>query len=167
MNCSILMKYLCIIVLLFLFACSTNTAPQNKNSTDTATTTIINTDTVPETRTTVNHKPIASYIVPVNDPKLGRTFGVEVYETPATFDYVMRMHYEAVEETDTLSIPNFGIWPEIKIMKGDEKVSCIIGFLDKKKTFRPYKKLLASGNQMKLIVLKQYFTGRYKTPGSR
>jgi len=75
------------------------------------------------------------------------------------------MHYEAIEKTDTLKIPNFGVWPEIKVIKGPDKISCVIGFLDKKKTFRPYKMLTAKGNTMKLILLKKYYTGRYSTRG--
>lgn len=125
---------------------------------------IISTDTIPEIRPVVHKKPVASYLVPVNDPKLERTFGVDIYETGNTFEYLMRLHYEAVEKTDTLKIPNFGVWPVVKITKGPERISCVIGFLDKNKQFKPYKMVTAKGDKMRIIELKRYAVGRYRTP---
>lgn len=157
------MKYYYLAIITWISSCNNHTTSEVKHNRDT--TVYITTDTVPDVRKVVNKKAVASYLVPVNDPKLDRTFGIAVYETASTFEYVMRMHYEAMEETDTIKIPNFGIWPEIKIIKGPEKISCIVGFLDKKKVFKPYKMVTAKGNQMKLVILKKYYTGRYKTPG--
>jgi len=157
------MKYCHLFILLWLSSCTNNTSIQSKSTSDSAS--FSTTDTVPEVRLTVSKKPVATYLVSVNDPKLERTFGVAVFETSSTFKYLMRMHYEAIEKTDTLKIPNFGVWPEIKVIKGPDKISCVIGFLDKKKTFRPYKMLTAKGNTMKLILLKKYYTGRYSTRG--
>lgn len=156
------MKYLCLPIILFFYSCGNNTAVETKKTSDT--TLLITTDTVPEVRKVVSSKPVASYLIPVNDPKLERTFGVDIYETRNTFEYILRMHYEAVQATDTLKLPNFGIWPEVKVVPGAEKISCIIGFLDKKKEFKPYKMVSAKGNKMRLIVLKNYFVGRYRTP---
>lgn len=157
------MKYCYLLIILWIASCTNNTALESKDATDT--TSFITTDSVPEIRKIVSKKPVATYLVSVNDPKLGRTFGVDIFETGSTFEYLMRMHYEAIEETDTVKIPNFGIWPEIKVVRGPEKISCIVGFLDKKKVFKPYKMVTAKGNNMKLIVLKKYFTGHYRTPG--
>ena len=156
------MKYFCLASLLYLTSCSNNTIVENKKTADT--TIHITTDTIPEIRKVVSKKPVASYLVPVNDPKLERSFGVDIYETGLTFEYIMHMHYEAVFATDTLRIPNFGIWPQVEVKAGDEKISCIIGFLDKKKEFKPYKMVSAKGNKMRLVVLKNYFVGRYSTP---
>ncbi|MEO5996108.1 MAG: hypothetical protein ABIN89_05265 [Chitinophagaceae bacterium] len=156
------MKYIYLAVLLYLTSCSDDTAVEGKKTTDT--TFHITMDTVPEKRKVVSKKPVASYLVPVNDPKLERSFGVDIYETGLTFEYIMHMHYEAVFATDTLRIPNFGIWPQVQVKPGEEKISCIIGFLDKKKAFKPYKMVSAKGNKMRLEVLKNYFVGRYSTP---
>lgn len=71
------------------------------------------------------------------------------------------MQYEGVLETDTLKIPNFGTWPMVQVIKGPEKMSCVIGFLDKQKHFKEYKKLLAKDNKLKLLVLKRYGVGLY------
>ncbi len=53
--------------------------------------TFVSTDTIPEVRTVVSNKPVASYFVGVNDPKLNRRFGLNIYETPSTFKYLLRM----------------------------------------------------------------------------
>ena len=121
-------------------------------------------DTIPETRAQVSKKAVASYYAVVGDPKLDRRFGVSVYETPLTFRYVLRMQYEAVQATDTLKLPNFGSWPKVEVQPGKDKLSCIIGFLDKNGAFKEYKMLKAQGNTMKLETLKKYGVGRYSTP---
>lgn len=155
------MKYYYLIILAYITACNTNNQPVAKDAADS--TSFVTNDTIPEIRKSVSKKPVASYLVPVNDPKLERTFGVSIYETPHTFQYLLKMHYEAMEVTDTLEVPNFGVWPVVQIRPGKDKRTCIIGFLDKKKEFKEYKMLTAKGDKMKLNTLKNYFTGRYRT----
>lgn len=155
------MKFYFLPVLLYLSSCADNSLMKDKEMGASSTSFETN-DTVSLRRETVAKKPVASYIVPINDPKLNQTFGVEVYETPQTFQYLLRMHYESMQATDTLKVPNFGVLPVIKIIKGKDRHSCIIGFLDNKKEFKEYKMLTAKGNQMRLIVLKKYTTGRYR-----
>jgi hypothetical protein len=155
------LKTLLILVFNFwLVGCGQETAESKSRATHT--TTVVTNDTIPELRPTISKKPVASYLVQVNDPKLERTFGLKIYETKFTFRYLMRMHYEAVEYTDTLDVPNFGRWPVVEVRKGKDARSCIIGFLDNENRFREYKKLSAKGNKMKLIVLKRYSTGHYR-----
>lgn len=144
-----------------LLAACNNPTLQRTESTES--TTIVTHDTIPEIRTAVSKKPVASYRVPIGDRKLERYFGVTVYETPFTFKYLLQMQYEAIEESDTLRIPNIGTWPVVEVHPGKDKLSCIIGFLDDKKTFREYKMLSAKGNQLRLSVLKKYGVGRYRT----
>lgn len=146
--------------MLWLTACTNSQPPETKQARQPAS--LITNDTIPEIRKSVQSRPVASYLVPVNDPKLDRKFGVSVYETHETFRYLLRMRYEAIEETDTLTIPNFGISPVIKIQPGPNRQSCIIGFTDQHNTFRPCKMLSAKGNTMKLTVLKKYATGVYR-----
>lgn len=117
-------------------------------------------DTIPAVRKVVNKKPVASYWVEMN-AKLDRKFGVDVYETPYTFKYLLSMQYDAMPQMDSLEIPNFGKWPVIKIIPGKEKLSCIIGFLDLKGNFKEYKLLSAKNDQLKLSTLKYYSTANY------
>jgi hypothetical protein len=135
-------KYLIIFFLYFLCGCA-----ENKNNND-----------IPATRNTVNKKPVASYIIPMGDPKLDRKFGAEIFETPETFKYFLVMYFDGTVENDTLIIPNLGIQPVVQIKPGDEKLSCIIGFADDKNVFREYKSLAVKNNQMRLTTLKKYYT---------
>lgn len=153
-------KYLSILFLFISTACSNGNSLKSENASDT--TSFTSNDTIPEIRKGVSNKPVASYLIPINDPVLKQKFGVEIYETPRTFQFLLRMQYEGMEVTDTLKIPNFGMWPVVKINPGKDKLSCIIGFLDKKKEFKEYKMLTAKGDKMRLIVLKRYTVGVYR-----
>lgn len=119
-------------------------------------------DTIPELRKTVNKKPVASYWVQMGNPKLERKFGVDIFETPFTFKYLLSMQYDAMPESDTIEIPNIGRPPEIKVIPGKEKLSCIIGFIDAKGNFREYKLLSAKNDNLRLSTLKYYAVGSNK-----
>ena len=121
----------------------------------------ISNDTIPATRLNVNKKPVASYVIPMGDPKLDRKFGVEIYQTPETFKYLLVMYHDGTIQDDTLTVPNFGVWPEVKVKPGKEKLSCIIGFLDNKNEFREFKMLSAKGDKLRLTILKQYGVATY------
>jgi hypothetical protein len=149
-----------IIPLLFLIGCSQSGERQNSGTNKT---TKLTNDTIPEVRKDVSSKPVASYIIPIGNPKLEYKFGVVIYETPQTFKYLMRMQYEGMVVTDTLKVPNFGIWPTVDVKPGKEKLSCIIGFLDKDKKFKEYKQLTIKDNDLKLTILKRYGVGVYST----
>ncbi len=118
-------------------------------------------DTIPITRKNISKIAVASYLQPMGDPKLDRKFGVEIFETPLTFKYKLFLYYDGIIETDTLSIPDFGIWPVVNVKPGTEKLSCIIGFLDGEKVFREYKLLSAKNNKLKLTSLKSYGVSTY------
>ena len=66
------------------------------------------------------------------------------------------MYNDGTVQNDTLNIPDFGIWPVIKVNPGKEKLSCIIGFLDRNKEFREYKMLSEKDGQLALTTLKRY-----------
>ena len=125
-------------------------------------TTFITNDTIPEMRSKVNPEPVAKYEKPVSDPLNNWKFAVSVSETKYRFNYVLRMHYKEIDESDTLRIPNFGTEPIVEIHKGENEYSCIIGFLDKKKEFKEYKKVAIKGQQMTYTSLKRYFVGVYR-----
>ncbi len=153
-------KYLYLLLIPLVASCSQRGELESKDASDT--TAYITNDTIPPVREQVNKKPVASYFVPVGKPLYGYKFGVNVYETSKTFRYVLDMHYEAMNITDTLKIPNFGTWPVVQVKPGKDKLSCIIGFLDKKKQFREYKMLTAKNDKLRLIVLNRYAVGSYR-----
>ena len=118
-----------------------------------------NKNDIPEKRENVNKDPVASYVIPMGDPKLDRKFGVQIFETPFTFKYLLMMFHDGTEQQDTLYIPNIGILPVIQIKPGNDTLSCVIGFLDKEKTFREYKMLTGTNDQLRLKTLKKYSLG--------
>lgn len=155
------MKNILLIIILFIGACK-GTSNDLKSEGANDTTTFTTNDTIPATRKEVSTKPVASYLVPTGKGTKEK-FGVEIFETPLTFQYLLRMQYDWMKVTDTLKLPNFGTWPVVEIKPGKEKFSCIIGFLDKKKQFKEYKMLTAKNDKLKLVVLKRYFVGAYRT----
>ena len=144
------MKYYYIIFLISIISCHQKNTPGAEKVSE-----------IPQLRSTVNKKPVASYIIPMGDPRLDRKFGVDIFETKYTFKYLLEMQYDGMEQEDTLLIPNFDIWPVVKVEPGKEKLSCIIGFMDKKNNFRAYKMLSATNDQLKLTVLQSYAVTEY------
>ncbi len=118
-------------------------------------------DTIPAIRKNISKKPIAEYIIPMGDPKLDREFGVKIFEMGETFKYLLTIYHDGTIQNDTLTVPNFGIWPVVKIKQGKEKLSCIIGFLGKNKEFKEYKMLYAKGDKLRLTILHQYGVATY------
>jgi len=132
-------KHMCVFIIILMIGCS------QKNN-----------EVISVSRKKVNKDPVASYVIPMGDPKLDRKFGVQIFETPFTFKYLLMMFHDGTEQQDTLYIPNIGISPVIQIKPGNETLSCVIGFLDKEKTFREYKMLSATNDQLRLTTLKKY-----------
>jgi len=131
-------KYLLFLLIILIGSCA-----DNKND-------------IAEKRENVNKDPVASYVIPMGDPKLDRKFGVQIFETPFTFKYLLMMFHDGTEQQDTLYIPNIGISPVIQIKPGNDTLSCVIGFLDKEKVFREYKILTGTNDQLRLKTLKKY-----------
>lgn len=117
---------------------------------------------IPMYRDTVRKAPVAEYRVKTDNPLNDWYFSVRLYETPRTFHYLMRLQFEEIQGTDTLKLPNFGTLPQPEIRKGPESYSCIIGFLDKDKQFREYKKVYVTGNKLKVTALKHYAVATYQ-----
>ena len=115
-------------------------------------------DTIPETRTTVKSAAVSTYSEPVPDKdKLNNwKFAVSLYETPAMFKYLVKIEYMALNEKDTVTIPNFGILPQVEVRKGATPLSCIIGFLDKTGEFKPYKQVAVENKNLKITTLRHY-----------
>ncbi len=115
---------------------------------------------VDERRTSVKEAPVAQYSVKTDDPLNDWYFSVSIYETPATFHYLLKLQFEEIRGEDTLKIPNLGYAPEPVLQKGPEKYSCIIGFRDREGQFREYKKVHVKGNSLKITTLKHYAVSR-------
>lgn len=147
------MKYCYFLMLLTLFSCG-----QKSDSDKVKETYKVTNDTIPETRNTIKSEAVASYSEPVKDKdKLNNwKFAVELYETPAMFKYLVKIEYMALNEKDTVTIPNFGILPQVEVRKGPEPLSCIIGFLDKTGEFKPYKQVAVEDKNLKITTLRHY-----------
>jgi hypothetical protein len=144
--------------LLLLISCgqdnaTKNAAAQNDTASNTST---LRPENVPLERDSVNKEPVAEYKVRTENPLNEWYFQVQVFETPKTFNYLIKLEYEVVRGQDTLKLPNFGMMPKPVIQKGDDKYSCIIGFMDKDNQFREYKKVYVKGNALKIEAIKHY-----------
>src|SRR4051794_9198498 len=155
------MKYISLFFVLSILSC-TEKSPKQRGGASSDTSYTSN-DTIPLVRRQISQSPVASYMIPINNPVLQQYFGVKVYETQQTFQYLLKMQYEGMIETDTLKVPNFGTWPVVEVKKGKEKLSCIIGFLDKEKNFKEYKMLSAKDDKLRLLTLRSYGVGVYST----
>jgi len=144
-----------VLVIALLFAsCHAKTNEDNAPQKDSI---ILNYENIPAKRQTVNQKPVAEYSELKADG-----FSVSIYETPETFHYLIKMKYKELDEKDTLRVPNFGVWPAVRIRKGAERPSCIIGFLDKDSVFRESKLISAAGKKLRVHVLKHYAVATYQ-----
>jgi len=156
------MKHYSFLLLLALLCCN-----KPKNSDETAgsnsgdPTRAIN-DTIPLTREKVENSSVASYSEKVKDDLNDWRFAVDIYETPQTFKFLMKIEYMVQEAEDTLTIPNFGIMPKVEVRKGPDENSCIVGFLDKQGEFKDYKLIALKEKQLKISTLKYYGRARYK-----
>ena len=116
---------------------------------------------VPLYRATVKAEPVAEYQEKTDNPLNDWYFSVKLYETPKTFQYVMKLKYEEMEGDDTLNLPNVGVLPKPVIQKGEDKYSCIVGFMDNHDQFREYKKVYVKYDQLKVTSLKHYTVASY------
>lgn len=127
---------------------------------------IIPRETVSPERQKPSTKAITSYYEGVADNAGNANewkFGIGVYETKYTFQYLLKMQYKELRVTDTLKVPDLGFMPRVEVKKGKEAQSCIIGFYDKKGVFKEYKKLNVKNEQLKLTKLNSYYVASYRT----
>lgn len=117
---------------------------------------------IPLYRTTVNAESIAEHKERTDNPLNDWYFSVKLYETPKTFQYLMKCKYEELEGDDTLYLPDMGVAPKPIIQKGEDKYSCIVGFMDNNNQFREYKKVYVKNNELKVTSLKHYTVVTYE-----
>jgi hypothetical protein len=151
-------RFLAIAGWICLYSCQN--AATTDNTQDSVT--IVTPPSVPLTRDKVNPEPVATYSQKVPDELNDWYFTVKIFETPHTFDYLVKMQYEELRAADTVKIPNFGIPPVVQIQKGKDAFSCVIGFLDKEHRFKPYKQVSAKGSKLNITTLQHYSVATYQ-----
>lgn len=155
------MKYSVFILSLLIAACNQATNKASDKVVDTTVT--VSYDTIPETRSSINAKPVASFTEPIKDELNDWKFGVDIYETKRTFHYTLHIQAKEARVTDSINLPNFGIWPKPAIEKGKEPLTCVIGFLDAKQQFKPYKKVSFANDRLRISTIAGYYVAAYKT----
>lgn len=151
------MKYTIVFLLAIIStSCSNGNAPENNK-------TVVTNDTIPTIRKEVNSNPVASFSKSIPNSLNNWHFAVNVYETQETFRYLVKLEYMELRETDTLKIPNIGIWPKVEIRPGKEDYSCIIGFYDSQNNFKEYKEVTAKDDNLKVTVLHHYGVSTYES----
>ena len=147
-------KYYYLLALVLLFSCNKKT---ETDETGDSSMTVLN-DTIPTTRKVVSDVAVASYSEKVKDKDNLNDwkFAVDVFETEETFKYLVKIKYKELEAEDNLTIPNFGIQPKVKLKKGEEELTCVIGFLDKEGAFKEFKRVEIVGDQLKIRQTKGY-----------
>lgn len=152
------MKIVIFLSLLFgsiLISCKEDTSADGNHSQENAVIEKVD-DPISLVRKDVKTAPVAAHIEKTDNPLNDWYFSVKLFETPTTFHYLIKLQFEEIRGEDTLKLPNLGVLPEPVIRKGEEQYSCIIGFLDKEKKFREYKKVYVKNNSLKITALKHY-----------
>lgn len=147
------MKNLIYTIPLLLLACNNGESEKQQHNSGTVVNPV---NTISEKREKVNSAPVAEYKQKVPDELNDWYFTVKVYETPATFDYKVKLQYQELRAEDSFTVPNLGINPSIAIKKGPEDYSCIIGFHDKEGLFREYKLVSAKDGKVKIKTIGHY-----------
>lgn len=145
-----------------MMSCSSNTHVEQTSKDSIV---IINNDTVSLDRLNPSKDPIATYSEAVGDNVNNANhwkFAVNIFETKNTFNFLVKIKYKEINEMEAIGIPNFGIFPTVVTQKGSAPLSCIIGFLDKKGAFKPYKKVCVEKDQLKIITINKYAVSVYK-----
>jgi len=140
------------LLILLLAACNS----ANENTKGNKDSIVFTTENIPAERRNVNPQPVKIYEEATKSFETTDEFKVGLYETKQTFKYLIKISYKNLEAEDTLKVPNFGIEPSVEIVKGKNRPSCIVGFLDKSKQFRESKLIYFEDDKLKVHVLKYY-----------
>ena len=139
------------LLLIVLLSCNTN-----NGSNDSRDSVGYSSGEISETRSIVNSKPVKIYTETIKSFETTDEFKVQLFETKETYQYLIKISYKNLEAEDTLRVPNFGQVPAVEIKKGDERPSCIVGFLDNDKQFRESKLVYFDNDKLGVHVLKHY-----------
>ncbi len=137
---------------LFLTACQEK--PANKENTEA--TTVIKADTVALQRANIKTEAVAEHHEKVQDEFNDWKFTVQLFETKATFRYSVRIRYKELRVTEEIELPNLAAMPQPQIEQDKEPLSCIIGFLDKKGSFKPYYRVAVKNDRLQFKKIAGY-----------
>ncbi|MDD2793642.1 MAG: hypothetical protein PHD73_10730 [Sediminibacterium sp.] len=158
-----LLTYSCL--LFFCISCNNSDAVQTEQAPESAAPAA---EAVSPTRANPKVEAVAAYSEKVDDGvnyANNWKFAVQMYETPKTFNYLIKIDYKELHLTDSLGIPNFGIAPKVELRKGADPRTCIIGFLDRKGEFKEYKKVAVKNEQLKITTINRYSVATYRASG--
>lgn len=148
-------------LLILCISCNGIENKQNETKVDTV---VIQAPTVSEERDIPSKKPIANYAIPIDDG-MGNAnnwkFAVNIFETKKTFEYKVQIEYKEIRATEKITIPNFGIMPNVSIKPGKSSLDCIIGFNDKQGLFKNYIQVSVKNEQLKFKKINSYSVRRY------
>jgi hypothetical protein len=156
---------LLLVNLSFCFISCHSNNQSNSQQTDSASKPVVinPTNNIPDLRKEIKAEPVAVYKEKTNNPLNDWYFSVKLYETQKTFYYLMKLQFEEIRGEDTVKLPNFGYQPAPVIKKGNDKYSCIIGFMDDSSRFREYKLVHVDDNgHLKVTALKHYAVATYQ-----
>jgi hypothetical protein len=120
------------------------------------TTILIAQASVPLQRSSINTKPIATFEGKVKANSGEYPITVQLFETKQTHQFLLVIKQLKDVHKDTVTIPNLGTMPRIQLQPGTSSNSCIVGFLDNKNNFKPYKAVIATGLRVRVKVLHRY-----------
>lgn len=141
-------------MLLSVLLCSCTDSINKNNNNDSI---ISPSENISTARSSVNPNAIKTYEETIKSFETTDHFKVSIFETNQTFNFLIKISYKQMNETDTLHVPDFGSLPSVDIIKGDSiRPSCIIGFYDKNKNFKESKLIYYKENILKIKVLKYY-----------
>jgi hypothetical protein len=155
-----------LIAVVFVSACHSSSADQRVPGKDTLLVDVSHPDLPPpkhnpEFRTHVKKEAVAEF-----EEKTGRLEGdfvVKLYQTPKTMAFRTDFEYEGLQGSDTIKLPDLGTEPHPVLQKGEDKYSCVIGFLDGDKKFRELKLVHAKGAELKITTLRHWIvTDHYR-----
>ena len=152
-------SFLIIFFPVLFFSCHSNQSNSNANA-DTSKVQLP-LEKVAMYRTEIKKEPVAEYEEKIKNNINDWKFSVKLYETQKTFYYLIKMQYEEVTGEDTLKLPNLGAMPQPAIHAGNEKYSCVLGFMDVQNKFNEYKVVSVEDGNIKLTVLKHYYGAVY------
>ena len=144
--------------IVLLFACGQPNTTDTPPITAPDTTIVVSLPTLAPSREVVKTKAVAYYEKKVPNDLNDWRFSVSIFETNNRQDFLIKMQYQEITGKDTINIPNLGIEPTVLLKPGSTTYSCIIGFLDKKGDFKPYKEVIAKNDNLKITTLKYYST---------
>lgn len=147
-------------IALILVACGSGASKQSNESKGSSTpqeqNAVVSVDSIPAERPSVTKEAVAAFSKKTDDPLNDFYFSVKLFETKYTQRFLMRLTYETLQVTDTITIPFLNIWPQVKIEPGASNMECIVGFLDQQRQFRPYKKVFVENEKLKVKTLHFY-----------